>query len=375
MSDMPVENVTDRQQRIKVLVVDDSAFARLMISKYLSYDPEIEIIGTAYDGLDAIKKVVNLKPDVITMDVEMPKMNGLTALRHIMKEIPIPVIMLSSLTGEGAETTIKALEIGAADFFLKPSTTNPTGGKELTDGLIYKIKIAAKIGHTKLNTLAPSLDINYLNIHSKKRNIKPVRKAKSEKVIIIGSSTGGPRALYEIIPNVPADLDAAILIVQHMPPKFTKSMADRLDELSHFSIKEAEDGDEILIGRALLAPGGYHMVVKENNHVNLDTSAARNGLRPAVDVTMETSADIYGSRCIGVVLTGMGVDGTHGASMIKKYGGKIVAQNESTCVVYGMPRSIVEKGLADFIVPLNDVVPTITGLANQTTGSLLEVSR
>jgi two-component system chemotaxis response regulator CheB len=349
----------NESKRIKVLIVDDSAFARYTISKYICSDENIEIIGTSHDGYDAIKKVKSLRPDVVTMDIQMPHMDGLQALEKIMSDCPTPIIMLSSLTSEGAEATIKALELGAVDFFLKPSLIDSDNKELLFTELIKKIKSIARIN---INRFTNCYELIY-----KKESIGAVNfnlYIKTDhlditKLIIIGSSTGGPRSLYQIVPTIPSNIPAAILIVQHMPPKFTGTMAERLNELSAIEIKEAQTGDEIIEGRALIAPGGYHMTVGKNKKILITEDKPRFGLRPAVDVTMESAVNVYGRLCTGVILTGMGHDGTEGASLIKAAGGTVIAQDEESCVVFGMPRSVIENGLANKVVPLREIVKEI----------------
>jgi two-component system chemotaxis response regulator CheB len=363
----------DTGKRIRVLIVDDSAFARIMIAKHLANDAQIEIAGTARDGLDAIEKIKVLKPDVVTLDVEMPKLDGVTALQRIMAEYPTPVVMLSNLTAEGADVTIRALEIGAVDFFLKPSLINPTGSLETDAELIQKIKQASKIDVAKVTSRLQRIVADLQRSKTKLPANKSSGQGKLNRVVIIGSSTGGPRALYEVVPNLPADLPAAVLIVQHMPPKFTKSIAERLDEISQIHVKEAELGDRVSLGQALIAPGGFHMVMKPNGQISLNQDKPRCGLRPAVDVTMESASKAYGSRCLGVILTGMGSDGTEGAAMIKAGGGMILAEDESTCVVYGMPRSVAEAGLVDKVVPLNRIVEEITAACRKPSESMVRI--
>jgi two-component system chemotaxis response regulator CheB len=362
------------EKRVRVLIVDDSAFARLMISRHISADSEIEIAGVARDGFDALAKIESLKPDVVTLDIEMPKMDGISALERIMSHCPTPVVMLSNLTAEGADVTVKALEIGAVDFFLKPALINPAGSEESDDELIYKIKQAAKIDVAKVTTRLRRITQDLHRSMAKKREAPAVKRSRLNHVVIIGTSTGGPRALYEVVPNIPADIDAAFLIVQHMPPKFTKSIADRLNDLSQIGVKEAEEGDVLSNGKALLAPGGFHMVINLGGQIVLNQDKPRcGGLRPAVDVTMEAAAKAYGSRCVGVILTGMGSDGTQGAAMIKAGGGMILAEDESTCIVYGMPRSVAEAGLVDKVVPLNRIVAEIANACSKSSASMVNI--
>lgn len=351
----------DTAKKVRVLVVDDSAFARLTISKYLAGDPCIEVVGLARDGLDALEKVKLLDPDVVTMDVEMPKLDGIGTLERIMQDFPRPVIMLSSITAEGAEVTIRALELGAIDFFLKPSLINPTGRDDVHGELIEKIKNAANIDVSKLVWRVKKLLAGTARTVAPKPIIKQRGAGeKPRRVVIIGTSTGGPRALYEVVPGIPADIPATVVIVQHMPAKFTKSLAERLNELSQIPVKEAEAGDRLITGQALVAPGGFHMVVSQGGGIELTLSKPVCGLRPAIDVTMESLVSLYGASCLGVILTGMGSDGTNGCAMIKAAGGNVISEDESTCVIYGMPRCVAEAGLADSVVPLGGVAERIS---------------
>ncbi len=347
---------------VKVLVVDDSSFARLSITKQLSSDPGIRIVGVARDGIEALEKIKGLKPDVITLDVEMPRMGGLETLERIMEEEPTPVVMLSSLTSKGAEITIRALEVGAIDFFLKSSRATATGFLGLTDELNIKVKLAAKVKAERFKIAKRNID----NRHQaeKAERTAASRLCESDKVVVIGSSTGGPAALYKLIPNLPDDLHASFLVVQHLPSSFTRSLAERLDQLSQMEVKEARPGDRLNRGQVLLAPGGYHMIVKNGDTVELNKEEAVMGLRPAVDVTMRSVASVYGSETIGVVLTGMGSDGTKGAALIKAAGGEIIVQDADTCVIYGMPRSVVESGNADKIMPLPQIPEEIASMCH-----------
>lgn len=356
--------MSDSIKKVRVLVVDDSAFARLTISKYLGGDSCIEVVGMARDGLDALEKVKLLDPDVVTMDVEMPKLDGIGTLQRIMEDYPRPVIMLSSITAEGAEVTIRALELGAIDFFLKPSLINPTGRDEVNNELIEKIKNAANIDVSKLVWQVKKL----LAGTSRPVAARPTKTQPDEKprrVVIIGSSTGGPRALYEVVPGIPANIPATVVIVQHMPAKFTRSMADRLNEISQIPVKEAEAGDRLLTGHALVAPGGYHMVITPGGAIDLTLDKPVCGLRPAIDVTMESLVSHYGASCLGVVLTGMGSDGTRGCAMIKAAGGNVISEDQSTCVIYGMPRSVAEAGLPDFVLPLGRIANEVVNYCNR----------
>ncbi len=341
------------KRKIRVLVVDDSGYVISAVSHRLNADPEIEVIGSARNGIDAIEKVKNLKPDVVTLDIIMPEMDGLTALQRIMAECPTPVVMLSALTGENAETTIKALELGAVDFFLKPSAINP-----VADGVLAsKIKTAAKCNILKDGHLD-----SLKNAHKKKINAQ--KHAPFSKLVVIGASTGGPRSLMQLVPALPEDIPAAILIVQHLPPMFTRSLAERLDQVAQISVEEAQEGSIAGRGRVLIAPGDFHMLIENGGKIVLNQEPHVLGVRPAVDVTMKSAAAKYGDAVIGVVLTGMGVDGTAGSSSIKSAGGKVLVQDESTSAVYGMPMSVVKAGWADQVLPLHKIAEGIVQACN-----------
>jgi two-component system chemotaxis response regulator CheB len=340
---------------IRVLLVDDSAFIRYTVTKYLETDPDIKIVGSARDGLEALSQIPKLKPDVVVLDVEMPRMDGLTALKRIMVECPTPVVMLSALTQRGARTTIQALMRGALDFVTKPDAK--VNIHTVIEDLSAKIKAAAGVRSTTWRL--PTVETK-TKITPTKRGPRPLHK--EDTVVVIGASTGGPRALQTILSNLPADLAAAILIVQHMPPGFTRSLAQRLNEASPLIVQEAADGDRLARGVVLLAPGNFHLRFKRIRQVALDQGPRRHHVRPAVDVTMESAVEYHGKNVIGVVLTGMGQDGTDGAGQIKIAGGKVIAEHESTSVVYGMPGSVVRAGLADRVVPLPRVGATLVEL-------------
>lgn len=343
--------------KVRLLIVDDSSFVRLAIARQMGADPEIEVVGFAHDGLEALEKVRELKPAVVTMDVTMPNMDGITALRHIMAECPTPVVMVSALTGDQAQVTFDALDEGAVDFFLKPGVSNPAGAGVVAEELRQKVKQAARIPPARLR---PGMARRRPSYHAKPPLARHL--AAMDLVIVVGSSTGGPNALTELLPAIPPDISAGILVVQHMPPGFTRSLADRLNAICQMEVKEAEPGDSLRSGRVLIAPGGYHMTVSKDGEIHLDQEPPVCGVRPSVDVTMASAASAYGRACLGVVLTGMGVDGTHGAEMIKASGGVVLAEDESTCAVYGMPRSVAEAGLADKKIPLPQIAPEVARL-------------
>jgi len=331
---------------IKVLIIDDSSFMRQELTRIISDDPEIEVIGTAFDGVNALKKLETLKPDVITLDIEMPQMDGLTFLKHIMISNPIPVVVISSLTQRGAEVTLEALRLGAIDIIPKPSGTISLDIKKQQAEIIEKIKAANKVDCTKIKKVSRQVVLN------KQENTgSNLSGAICKHIVAIGVSTGGPQTLLHIIPKLPADLPAAVLIVQHMPPVFTKSFAERLNILSDMSVKEAEHKDKILAGNIYVAPGDFHMTVnKSGTHIEINKEPANTLHRPSVDVMMLSVASVFGRNTTGVILTGMGKDGAQGLKVIHDKGGKTIAESENTAVVYGMPREAARLGAADFML-------------------------
>lgn len=339
---------------VKVLVVDDSAFMRFSISQHLNGKPEIQVIGTANDGKEAVRLIPQLHPDVITMDVEMPHMDGLSTLRHIMKHFPTPVIMFSSLTKEGAAETIQALMIGAVDFIAKPD--NRLDIRQVMDEMAVKIMAAsgARVKPLVTRQSASVLPVSETQIEKKISGYQ-----KNSPIVFIGSSTGGPGALNEIIPALPGNLPCPVVIVQHMPAGFTRSLSERLNVISPLKVKEAEPGDRLMVGQVLVAPGGFHMLFDDNEQVALNQKPAVHGVRPSVDVTLMSMIQHYGRSVIAIILTGMGSDGTNGASLLHSEGGYVIAEHESTCVVWGMPRSVAEAGAADAILPRPQIARAI----------------
>ncbi|HPH96735.1 MAG TPA: chemotaxis response regulator protein-glutamate methylesterase [Anaerolineaceae bacterium] len=353
----------DGTKPVRVLVVDDSAFMRYTITNHLNQVAGLTVVGAARDGQDALEQIPKLQPDVVTLDVEMPRMDGLATLREIMVRFPRPVIMLSSQTKEGATETIQALTLGAVDFAAKPDYKASMAS--VLDEVANKIIRAAGAKVTPLMSAAAmaSQTIQMTMAAPAAQGEKRTRPLlRSDKILIIGSSTGGPRALNAVVPNIPASLPAAVLIVQHMPANFTRSLAERLNNQSSLLVKEAEAGDVMEVGKALLAPGGFHMTLDAQGKVALNQNPPVHGVRPSVDVTMLSVVPHFGSRVVGVVLTGMGSDGTNGASLIHASGGKVIAEAEETCVVWGMPRAVAEAGAADLIVPLGDVAGAVKKL-------------
>ncbi|MCE5300735.1 MAG: chemotaxis response regulator protein-glutamate methylesterase [Spirochaetia bacterium] len=342
--------------KIKVLVVDDSAFMRKIIPDMLNEDPGIEVIGTARDGKEAFKKAIELAPDVITLDVEMPGLDGLHTLGYIMSEKPTPVIMLSAYTPSGADITIKALQYGAVDYVCKPSGEISLDIKKVRAELIEKIKAAVRVN-------VGTIPFNLPEEFKEKNRDKKEASEKNEVLVIIAASTGGPRALTEVIPKIPRGLSASFLVIQHMSEGFTKTLAERLNSTSMISVKEAVHGEILKAGTAYLAPGNFHMEIAKSGNdytVELNQKPARLGVRPCADITFISAAKIFGGRVIGVVLTGMGKDGTVGSERLKeKDGTRIIAQNMETSVIYGMPKSVVEKGLADRVASITEIARVI----------------
>jgi len=337
---------------IRVLVVDDSILIRKILTDILESDQEIKVIDTAKNGKEALEKIDSLKPDLVTLDIEMPIMDGLTTLNHIVSKHKIPVIMISSLTSEGAELTLKALDSGAVDFLPKPTNVFSLKQEDIRNQIVEKVKVAVK---AKFDTIEP---INKVKKHRTSIQKKIDIEENFSNIITIGTSTGGPRALQALIPQLPADIDASIVIVQHMPPKFTKSLADRLNSISNIKVKEAEEGDILLRGHAYIAPGDYHLrVVKEGNKlvVRLDQEPEVLGLRPTVDKMMDSVAKIEGFNKIGVILTGMGSDGKKGIKRIKESGGFTIAQDEMTSVVFGMPKAAISTNCIDIVLPIEKI--------------------
>lgn len=342
---------------INVIVVDDSAFMRKVLSDIINSDDRMQVIATARNGVEAIEKINKLNPDVVTLDIEMPIMDGLAALEKIMSTSPLPVLMLSSLTLDGANSTIQALNLGALDFITKPTSIFKINVDDLRKELIDKIIVVSQSNYKAKNL--SNIDTNiYLNNEQSKDDITVLRKVKEGsdfKLVAIGTSTGGPRALQALLPNIPPDLNAALVIVQHMPPGFTKSLAERLNNISSIHVKEAEDGDILLPGHAYIAPGNFHMKVgkKDSKYtVKLNTDAPFSGHRPSVDVLFNSIGDIGVKGVIGVILTGMGSDGANGCKNIKNNSGYIIAQDEESCVVFGMPKSAINLGIVDKVLPI-----------------------
>ena len=339
--------------KIRVLVVDDSAFMRKVISDILGSDDEILVIDTAKSGIEAVQKARELKPDVITLDVKMPGMDGLECLKELGKIGKIPVVMLSSITKEGTDATIQALEDGAIDFITKPANIFDMNGKEKRDEIIEKVKVASN----SLSSLESSVKVQKNPIVSNVIH-------ELNNIVLIGTSTGGPKALQEVIPLIPENVDAAFLVVQHMPAGFTKSLASRLDGISKIHVKEAEDNEQIKTGYVYIAPGDYHMIAEKQKDSTIKIKLTKDppvrSHRPSVDVMMESVSNTNFKNIVGVIMTGMGGDGSEGVKLLKNNNNaNIIVQDENTCVVFGMPRVAILTGVVDVVAPLKQIASEI----------------
>ncbi|CAI8785642.1 protein-glutamate methylesterase/protein glutamine deamidase [Brevibacillus sp. IT-7CA2] len=357
--------------KIRVLVTDDSAFMRKVISDILSTDPEIEVIDRAKNGLECIEKCKELAPDVLTLDIEMPVMNGLDALEKLMNECPVPIVMLSSLTKEGAEATIHALELGAFDFVTKPSGPISLDIHKVGDRLIERVKAAAA-SKVRLKKQISRV-VKPVSSESKAAPASPVIRTKipsspavmrsqvggKARLVVLGTSTGGPKALQSVLTAIPANFPAPIAIVQHMPAGFTKSLANRLDSLCQIRVTEVVDGEYLENGTAYIAPGGFHFEVRQVNgrlQAYLHQEEPRGGHRPSVDILFESVSQLTNVDKWAIIMTGMGNDGTKGLKRMKELDRVTsIVEDESSCVVYGMPRAAIQAGLADNVAPLEKI--------------------
>ncbi|MBS4536031.1 chemotaxis response regulator protein-glutamate methylesterase [Clostridium sp. D2Q-14] len=336
----------------KVFIVDDSAFMRKIISDMVNKDDDLMVVGTAKNGKEAIQKIDEIDIDIITLDIEMPKMNGIETLKKLKeKNINIPILMLSSFTKQGAELTLKALEMGAIDFITKPSNVFSIETEGKNKELINKIKLVTKSKRIDMST-----------VKTKKCNIEEMKKTYDSRVsniVGIGCSTGGPRALQEIIPRIPKGVNGSFLVVQHMPPGFTRSLADRMNNISNIIVKEAEDGEILKNGYCYVAPGAKHLIIIDSNNkfkIKLDDGKNVNGHKPSVDVLFNSIANFKNVNKIGVILTGMGSDGALGLKKIVESGGYSIGQDEKTCVIYGMPKVAYDIGIINIQLPLENII-------------------
>lgn len=353
------------KERVRVLVVDDSALMRKLIPLILERDPDIEVVGTAMDGHFALRKIDELRPDVVTLDLEMPRMDGIETLRMIMRSAPIPVIVFSTHSKEGAYATFKALALGAIDFVAKPQDAAAGHLDGVAYQLIEKIKVAKRAsGHKAI----PRVEAEVVPPRKK----SPHAAAPPNRIIAIGISTGGPNALQYLLTQIPGDIPATFVVVQHMPEGFTDMFARRLDECCALEVQEAKSGDLLISGRVLICPGNRHIMVRRmprGEMVVLSDTAPINGHRPSVDVLFHSVAQEFGLTAVGILMTGMGEDGAEGLGAIKAAGGATIAQSEDTCVVPGMPRAAILRGYASRIVPLDGMPAYLIGQYGADRGS------
>ncbi len=349
------------KKKIRVLVVDDSAFMRKWLSEMIKSDPECEVIKASRDGVEALRDIEELGPDVVTMDIELPEIDGLTCVAYIMEEFPTPVVMVTGFSQFMGEETIKALEYGAVGLVRKPKRLSSQNIKEIQQELISNIKLAS---HVEMKKLTP---VKIQDIKGKDR--KPAAKT-THKIVAIASSSGGPRALSQVIPKLPEELHGGVVVAQHIPPEFVPSLAERLNCESILAVKVAEDQEPIQQGKVLIAPSNFHCMIesraKEGELVRL-VPFSRREKYPLItaDILMNSLAPIYGRNATGVILTGMGNDGTEGFRSIKRYEGNTIAEDASTCMVYGMPKSAVEAGVVDRVVPLHRIAEEIIKVVNR----------
>jgi two-component system chemotaxis response regulator CheB len=348
-------------KKLRVLVVDDSAFMRGAIARVLSADPRFEVAGQAKDGDEGVRLAAELAPDVISMDFNMPGMNGAEATRAILAKRATPIVMLSAHTREGAAATVQALAAGAVDFVEKPDGEVSANLNTVRDQLIEKLLSAAGANVQGPMTVA-EVGSSEPPVSRRAPRSSPKPMPAGLRVVVIASSTGGPAALVRLMPELSRAGTAAIVVVQHMSEGFTAALAEQLAERAGYAVTEAREGDRLEAGKALVAAGGRHLVLERNGSVSLNEAPPVHGVRPAADVTLKSAALVYGARAVGVVLTGMGRDGALGLAAVKAGGGRTVAQDKATCTVYGMPKAAVELGVVDEVLPLDQIGRSVTRL-------------
>jgi two-component system chemotaxis response regulator CheB len=338
------------EDKIRVLVVDDSLLMRKIITDNINSDPALEVIDKAKNGKEAMEKIFSLKPDVVTLDINLPLLDGISVLEEVMKRLPTRIIMLSAYTRQGTSATMRALELGAIDFITKPSGEISLDIYKLKDEIVSKIKLAAKVEPGKFGPI--------------KMSYPPSQAAETiKKLVIIGASTGGPKAVLDIMRNIPSGLPAAFLIVQHMPKGFTLSFAERISWQGAIKAKEAEDGDVVMADKCFVAPAGYHLILEKNSdglRLRLNQKPFVNFVRPSIDVTMDSAVEIFGKNTIGVILSGMGKDGLEGCRKIKEWQGAVIVQNEETSAIWGMPKMVYMANLADKVLPLSQIAEALS---------------
>jgi two-component system chemotaxis response regulator CheB len=379
----PASNSTSEASIARVLVIDDSAVARGLMTRWIDEDPELTLVGSAVDGEQGVKKATELSPDLIVLDVEMPKMDGLAALPLLLKAVPgTKVVMASTLTRRGGEVTIRALSMGAADYASKPQAGRLAGAEEFRVSLIEKLKALAPrpaVSLASVQTITKTATAGSRTAAPATSAARPAPRAHNPiarapvtrrrprstgrpQLVVIGSSTGGPQALRDVVAAFPAGLTAPVVIAQHMPALFTKILAEHLDKAGNLACKEAEDGERLQSGHIYLAPGDFHLTVRKDAagfYAKLDQNPPVNFCRPAVDPLFESVSEATDGKALGVIMTGMGHDGRQGSQMLRDAGGTIIAQDEATSIVWGMPGAVAEAGLADELLPLTDIGPNI----------------
>ena len=356
---------------IRVLVVDDSAFMRKVLTGLISSDPQLQVCGEARDGRDAIAQVESLKPDVISMDINMPHIDGLQATEVIMSSNPHPVLIVSSESREGAEVTLKALQLGAIDFVAKPSSGIDLDMSSIQDELCRKLKMAAKVRVVRTAARSngqqkPATEGSRpVTGHAKATNGGPVgepvgnRGAGKFPIVVIASSTGGPATLMKLIPEFPADFPGAVIVVQHMPGNFTAQFSKQLADASSLKVKEAEAGEIVVPGQVYVCPGSNHLRVSATGRIVLDDGPRISGYRPCADLTLESVVAYCGANAVAVILTGMGNDGSKGVQLVKTAGGHVIAQDESTAVIFGMPQEAIKTGAVDQVLPIEAIYAAV----------------
>ena len=355
--------------KTRVLVVDDSSFFRRRIVEILDADIHLEVVATASNGREAVAIAEKLRPDVITMDVEMPIMDGITAVRQIMKKVPTPILMFSSLTKEGAKATFDALDAGALDFLPKSLADIAEDRETAKRTLCARLRIlgARGLGNKGItggHGIAPAIPVPGKRYAKHDRAVSSGPDISNMKLLLIGTSTGGPAALQQLLPRLPATFSVPIIIIQHMPESFTEPFAQRLDSICSINVKQASNGDIVRKGSALIAPGGHQLEVMDSHEglrVKITAATKEQTYKPCVDITFTSASQIYPGQLLAVVLTGMGSDGTEGAKLIKNNGSFVWAQDEESSVVYGMPMSVEKAGLADRVMSLTEIIESLQG--------------
>jgi two-component system, chemotaxis family, protein-glutamate methylesterase/glutaminase len=356
--------------KTKVVVVDDSALVRSLLAEIINRQPDMECVGAAADPFAAREMIRNTNPDVITLDVEMPRMDGIDFLGKLMRLRPTPVVMVSTLTERGADVTLRALELGAIDFVAKPKIGVADGLRLLAEDITEKVRVASKAQLRRLQ--APSSAAG-AEAATPRPSVSPLGRLSTEKIVFLGASTGGTEATREVLINLPADFPA-VVITQHMPPGFTKSYATRLDGLCRISVAEARDGERILPGHAYIAPGGMHLSVERSgaNYIaRVQDGDPVNRHKPSVEVLFQSAARVVGPNALGIMLTGMGADGARAMREMRDAGSYNLVQDEASCVVFGMPREAIAHGAANEVLPLTQIAPRLVERLRSTNGALL----